>query len=272
MKKRYIALCLSVILSVVWFGIVPKSKTIVNAQSDGGVQVSVTGYNVTVSGKVSDTDFLSNSMIIELDEKETGKIVYIGGFYCTQTGDYEYTFGLPETAESGTYILKLGMYGEDEGVYEGEVEIEVSKDPAEPVEDIAFSWMKLSEIGTVYPDNCEFYVFVREPQDGDTVTYAIDGVKYDNVTVENKFTYVTPEIKNGKHEISVSVVNGNEVKYSYSESFTVMKKYTPQFMEEFNVRGVAAHMPRINVTELETDLLNFAGISNIRDDIKWSRI
>lgn len=246
---------------------------VVNAQSVTTLTVETDGYNVILSGVLSELDFINNQMTIQITDKETNIALHVGDFHCMQTGEFTYKFSVNSDTKTGVYNLKLGMFGYGT-VYDGDIELEFTPDtPEEPDDDILFIWKKKSDINTIYPDMCDFYLYEKNPDVTDVITYSIDSGEEKNTDVKEKFTLVeVDDLTKGMHTISLSVKNNGTEKYSYFETFAVIEEYTHQFMDEFNVRGAVTHYSQNKMLDTDTDLLTFAGIHNIRDEIKWNGI
>lgn len=128
----------------------------------------------------------------------------------------------------------------------------------------------LSEIGTGGLDTV-YKITVSDYTSGDTLLYSVDGGSEQTVAITNGIANIGT-FNYGVHNVSWKITNGSNTRYSKTDKLTVMKPYTKQFMDEFNVKGVATHMARITVTDKELNLLKNAGIKSIRDGITWYNV
>lgn len=87
------------------------------------------------------------------------------------------------------------------------------------------------------------------------------------------------DVPYGKHELTVIVKRENKEVKRFIADLCVAEKYTPQFMDKFNLVGVCTHFGH-KVSDLETnsyntetfDFLEFAGIKKIRDGLNPAHV
>lgn len=263
MKNSRAAACLSIFLIVlasvfelVISGVGAVEKDLISVGSDG--------TKITISGNRG-INFIDNTMTVMLTCGE--KTVYVDSFGCMQDGSFNKTLPLPKGEESGAYNLSVGMYGSSNKIYNGNVEI---KSAAEEPEDNSFGFCGLSKIGTVSPENCTFYVYLKNGESAE-VEYCIDSAEKHKSAAVGKYTYINlPDIENGKHSIEISVTVNGESIFNKKEDFTVLRPYSHQFMDEFNVRGAVTHYAHSTMKDIDADFMDFAGIKRIRDGVKWN--
>jgi hypothetical protein len=80
-------------------------------------------------------------------------------------------------------------------------------------------------------------------------------------------------LRNGVYTLHIRVMEGNRVVTVYDDQFSIMADYTPQFMEDLSMRGVAAHWER-ETTSVDSQILAMkrAGIKYSRHEATWVNV
>ena len=234
-----------------------------------GIVIGAEERRFTLSGRI-ESDFVDNTLSIAVTDKQSGEFVYLSSFPCMTDGSFVHSFELLPEAPAGVYNLSIGAYGKSEKLYE--TDLYFDPDPQESQTSL-FSWCDKSDTNTMSPENCTFYIYLKDGFDNASAKFRIDGGAEYIQELAGEYTYINiPDIVMGNHTIDIKVEQADGETTSYTSDFTVMRKYTPQFMDEFNNRGVVTHYAHDTMLDIDADFMAAAGIKTIREGIKWSVI
>ena len=83
-------------------------------------------------------------------------------------------------------------------------------------------------------------------------------------------TYNTGELTNGDHELVLKIYDGAELIYTINKSFSVMKDYEHQFMEEYSGKGFNHHLRLSSRLEEDIAAMKRIGSMALRDAAQWN--
>lgn len=150
-------------------------------------------------------------------------------------------------------------------------------DSVDKNEVISGKWENVSELGIIEPGKAEYSV-TASVKSHKPVIYTV----YANIDNSGNYvlgtikvipgrettkTFKVVNIKNGKHDIFITIKDGTREVFGQKEEVVVMEGYEKQFMDEFEYSGVNFSKSR---EEKKVKLLENAGFTGLRKDLYWS--
>jgi hypothetical protein len=146
-------------------------------------------------------------------------------------------------------------------------------------------WNDLSAVKTAEPDKCSFTVnidyelntekdYVLYMKNGDEPEAEIAVIKlYPNQNHET-YTYKFPHMNYGNYNLQIRAAVGGETLGEWTETLSVMKMYTPQFLDQYSTSGVCGHVGRNENWSIDgiEELFLSAGIKNNRAGHTWYNV
>lgn len=151
-------------------------------------------------------------------------------------------------------------------------------------EEVGFSLNNVTDVGTISAKNASFSIeFNPKTHDKSeyVVTYVLDGEKSETsvVSIQPGGTTVKSfglNVKNGIHELEVTVSQDGTVLSDTKQTIYVMDLYSHQFMEELSGRGVNVHFGWDSWTHNQKqnlDMMYYGGYRVVRSGMpSWSSI
>lgn len=113
-------------------------------------------------------------------------------------------------------------------------------------------------------------------------TYHVKGYLDEQLMIDDHFfvpknttknvTYNTGEMGNGDHSLVLKIYEGDELAYTITKKFSVMKLYERQFMDEYSGKGFNHHLRLISSYAAEIDAMTRIGSMALRDGAQWNGV
>lgn len=146
-------------------------------------------------------------------------------------------------------------------------------------------WNDLSAVKTAEPDKCSFTInlkynfnsekdFVLYMKEGDGAENEIAVVKLYPNRDSVSYTYKFPHMNYGNYYLKIRAAIDVKTLGEWDETLSVMRMYTPQFLDQFSTSGVCGHVGRNDNWSIDgiKELFLSAGIKNNRAGHTWYNV
>lgn len=146
-------------------------------------------------------------------------------------------------------------------------------------------WNDLSAVKTADPDKCSFTInvefetnthkdYVLYMQNGDAPETEIAVMELYPNQKKKSYTYKFPHMKYGNYYLKIRAAVDGETLGEWDETLSVMRMYTPQFLDMYATSGVCGHVGRNENWSIDgiEELFMSAGIKNNRAGHTWYNV